>query len=387
MQNIIEQFKQIPLFQTIPEKYLIELYSLSQERVLNENEYLFHEGDSSNDFFWIIEGKVEILKKDSESQIEHLISILDEGNTIGELTLIDREPRSASVKAITNVKVLCIPFDIIAKMSQTHAEIKDFYHSIYKNISNRLRITNEKTVKALQANLAETKLRLQMGNFMIYTVATLCFFIFVVDGLQYLVQNVPSGTYITIPFLILFSIILLFGIKFVGLSFKSFGITFANWKKSTQKAILYSLPLMVLAVIFKWLQITLIPEYSHRSLFEPFSLIKATGIPLYLIWANTLLFYALFVAPVEEFMIRGVLQSCLEFFLLGKHKVLLAILVSNLLFSSLHIYLSPSIAFIAFFTGLFFGWLYHSINKNLLAVSISHALLGVWAFWFVGIIL
>lgn len=386
MKNIIEQFKQISLFQAIPEKYLTELYSLSEERVLKKGDYLFHEGDHSCEFFWIIQGEVEILKKDAESQIEHQLSVLEEGNTIGELTIIDREPRSASVRALTDVKVLCIPFHIIEKLSETHQEMKDFYQTIYKSISNRLRVTNEKTVKALQVSLAETKLRLQMGNFMIYTLGTLCFFIFVVDGLQYLVQNVPSGTYITIPFLILFSVILLFGIKFVGLPFKSFGITFANWKKSSLKAIVYSLPLMVLAVIFKWFQITLIPEYSGRSLFEPFSLINATGLPLYLIWANTLLFYALFVAPVEEFMIRGVLQSCLEFFLLGKHKVLLAILVSNLLFSSLHIYLSPSIAFIAFFTGLFFGWLY-SINKNLLAVSISHALLGIWAFWIVGIIL
>ena len=49
------------------------------------------------------------------------------------------------------------------------------------------------------------------------------------------------------------------------------------------------------------------------------------------------------------------------------------------IFSAAHLYVSPGLAVIAFVAGLFWGWLY-ARQSGLIGVSVSHVLLGLWAF-------
>ena len=57
------------------------------------------------------------------------------------------------------------------------------------------------------------------------------------------------------------------------------------------------------------------------------------------------------------------------------HKAAVAVLVSNLLFSAMHLFMSLEIALLVFIPGVYFGWLY-SRTHNLLGVWIAHALVG-----------
>ena len=92
----------------------------------------------------------------------------------------------------------------------------------------------------------------------------------------------------------------------------------------------------------------------------------------------------MFASPLQEFLVRGILQGTLEEFLIGKYRVLLAILISNLIFSFIHLPLSMFMVALTFFAGLFWGWLY-SRQKSILGVSISHFILGIWAESIVGL--
>jgi membrane protease YdiL (CAAX protease family) len=90
------------------------------------------------------------------------------------------------------------------------------------------------------------------------------------------------------------------------------------------------------------------------------------------------------LAAVQEFLVRGVLQGSLQEFLTGRHVIWKSILISNLLFSTLHLHLSVSFALMAFLPGLFWGWLY-SRHRTLIGVTISHILIGAWIFYFLGV--
>lgn len=52
---------------------------------------------------------------------------------------------------------------------------------------------------------------------------------------------------------------------------------------------------------------------------------------------------------------------------------------ANIIFSAAHLYVSPGLAVMAFVAGLFWGWLY-ARQGTLVGVSVSHVLLGFWAF-------
>ncbi len=69
---------------------------------LKAGETLFEEGDIGQYVCFVVDGKVDILKK-SVSGAPIVITTLGQGYSIGEMSMIDRTPRSATVRAKTDV--------------------------------------------------------------------------------------------------------------------------------------------------------------------------------------------------------------------------------------------------------------------------------------------
>ena len=145
------------------------------------------------------------------------------------------------------------------------------------------------------------------------------------------------------------------------------------------EGIVFTLPFIVVIVAVKWALIHTLPHYMGRPLVEGLTAMNADPKT----WWTFLVIYILLVAPLQEFLSRGGLQGPLEEFLSSKHKVPLSILVSNLLFAALHLFMSLEIGLLVFVPGVYFGWLY-SRTHNLLGVWIAHALVGTVALSIVG---
>jgi membrane protease YdiL (CAAX protease family) len=78
---------------------------------------------------------------------------------------------------------------------------------------------------------------------------------------------------------------------------------------------------------------------------------------------------------VQEFIARGTVQGTLERLFSGRHRGFLAILVTSLLFGSLHVYSSIPLAVSALLTSWLWGWMYNR-QQTLAGVSLSHFLIG-----------
>ena len=68
------------------------------------NEIIFCEYEPGNEFYFILTGRVKIVKIISNR--EKTIDVLGEGDVFGEMSILEAEPRSASVIAMDSVKVL-----------------------------------------------------------------------------------------------------------------------------------------------------------------------------------------------------------------------------------------------------------------------------------------
>ena len=117
--------------------------------------------------------------------------------------------------------------------------------------------------------------------------------------------------------------------------------------------------------------VSAVPSMHAAPVFQMF----APGAPR--LSPGLLLAYVVFI-PFQELIYRGGLQGALEHFLSGPRAKWQAIFASNIIFSAAHLYISPGFSLVAFFTGLFWGWLY-ARQKGLIGVSVSHILLGIWA--------
>ena len=68
------------------------------------NELIFCEYEPGNEFYFIQSGRVRIVKIINNR--EKTLDVLTEGDVFGEMSILEEEPRSASVIAIDHVKVL-----------------------------------------------------------------------------------------------------------------------------------------------------------------------------------------------------------------------------------------------------------------------------------------
>ncbi len=74
------------------------LATLSKEQKFQANEYIFHEGQSGDSMYIVLEGQVMISKQITGAG-EEALAFLERGDYFGEMALIDLKPRSADAKA------------------------------------------------------------------------------------------------------------------------------------------------------------------------------------------------------------------------------------------------------------------------------------------------
>lgn len=109
--NEMISLKNNPLFKGIPAKALESILQQAKTREYRSGEQIIDEGSVGEEFFFILTGSVEVTKKTDPTPI-----VLSEGNGFGEVALIKRVKRTASVRARENVTVLCLEkrlFDIL----------------------------------------------------------------------------------------------------------------------------------------------------------------------------------------------------------------------------------------------------------------------------------
>lgn len=396
------------LFQGLSEEQFDEIIGLARISNFQANELIVREGDPAEDIFILIEGEVEILKKEAHTNVQHCISTLQPHAVIGELALLDQAPRSASVRttqpttlialAIADLKALSTEHIIYSHISkklnkiiedlENSAPEEPIYSKISTNlarqVSERLRVTNESVADALRKELALEKTRVAMGDLLVNLITLISLYSIALGVISKLTSAAFSTTLIGAPILSIFAAITFLLIKKNPYPLSFYGMTLHNWRQSTKEALLYTLPILALIVIIKFIIIHMSPAFHNEPLFnwqEAYNPLASKTVD----WVeiSMIIVYLIFI-PVQELMYRGFLQGSLQEFLVGPKHVWSAIIISNLVFSMTHLHVSFGLALAVFLPGLFWGWLY-SRHGTLIGVCISHIMVGMWAFFIVGI--
>ena len=111
-------------FKGLNEKELQEMATLSKFRAYSPNHILCQEGEYENTFYIVAEGDVLITQKMSEEEDERILRVGGKGDMIGEMALIQSEPRSATVQttsACTMLEVEKKDFETILRRSPSMA--------------------------------------------------------------------------------------------------------------------------------------------------------------------------------------------------------------------------------------------------------------------------
>jgi CRP/FNR family cyclic AMP-dependent transcriptional regulator len=114
-EKIVDFIVESPLFQDLEQRELELLARYFKLFTVDSDSIVFREGEAGDSMALIVDGKAE-LRKGSYPDDSVLISIEGVGRTVGEMALIDGEPRSATVKFAKAGKILMLTkdgFDLI----------------------------------------------------------------------------------------------------------------------------------------------------------------------------------------------------------------------------------------------------------------------------------
>ena len=106
--------RQAPLFSSLDDEAATALGSSMTETKLRRGDALFHEGDSGDELYVVIDGKVKVGRSATDGR-ENLLAIMGPGQMFGELSLFDPGPRSATVTAVTDVTFASLSHDDLLK--------------------------------------------------------------------------------------------------------------------------------------------------------------------------------------------------------------------------------------------------------------------------------
>ena len=122
--------KGVDLFRDISGEEVSHVAQIEEEVEFSTGKVIFEEGDVCDSMFIIIDGTVKIHKGDKE------IATLSKGKFIGEMALLDQEPRSASVTAMEETILLQINREDFYDLMASRMEIMQ---GIVKILTRRLR--------------------------------------------------------------------------------------------------------------------------------------------------------------------------------------------------------------------------------------------------------
>ena len=117
------------------------------EKTFSNGDIIIQEGDKGNTFFQILEGKVGVYK-DYDKENETKLATLEQGQYFGEMAVIENYPRSSTVVADGDVKVLEIAAE---EMKEYVSQNPDKILAIMKLLGARITSMTEEYDKAKKA--------------------------------------------------------------------------------------------------------------------------------------------------------------------------------------------------------------------------------------------
>ena len=98
----VDLIKGVPLFAAASKQELAEIASIADEIDLPEGKVLIQEGDTGREFFVLIDGTAEVSRGGKK------VATIGPGDFFGEIALISKTPRNATITTTSPVRALVI---------------------------------------------------------------------------------------------------------------------------------------------------------------------------------------------------------------------------------------------------------------------------------------
>ena len=137
--EIVNLLRQVTIFRDLPAEVLEDLAGRVRPRTVEAGSVIVSAEEAGDSLFVIARGKVKVVLY-GETGREIILSILRAGDFFGEMSLLDRQPRSANVVAVEDADLLSLDREAFEKHLSAHPSTA---LAILAEMSRRLRHADE----------------------------------------------------------------------------------------------------------------------------------------------------------------------------------------------------------------------------------------------------
>jgi CRP/FNR family cyclic AMP-dependent transcriptional regulator len=127
--------KSVSLFQNIPAERIADIAQVAVETRVPANTVLFREGDRGDSLYIVLDGCVLVHKEGRK------LASLTQGSCVGEMAVLDHEPRSADATVMEDSTLLRIDQEAFYEVLSQNQELM---HGIIRLLTSRLRTAGER---------------------------------------------------------------------------------------------------------------------------------------------------------------------------------------------------------------------------------------------------
>lgn len=317
------------------------------------------EGERSNSLYLVERGQVEIFRPARDGGDEYRLKELGPGEPIGEMSLLDGEPRSASARAETDCRLLEIRPEALRDLSDGAHLLADLKGGLSIAIVERMRSHTDRHVAALEREVVAIHERQQFGQFFLYTLTILALGMILNDliatHLQHIDIYTPQFAWQYLAVLVVPSIAVVWRMR---IPLRDLGITTIGLRRSLIEGVVLS----VIAIVF---------VMALARGFEAFGGLPGKPAPIRLGDSISYFLHCLF----QELVARSILQSSFQRFL-GDDRGIKSVVLAALLFGVFHLNFGFASVAVTVLTGCVFGAVYLR-HRNLAGVTLLHFTAGV----------
>lgn len=342
---------------------LAKLYSIVRVYKCPSGTQLITEGDLTASLFYIRDGHVVVYREAHDGLEERQLADLHGGLVLGEISLLDGKPRSASAKVVEETELIEFnPQDILA-LPKGHDLLADLRGSLAVAVTGRMREQNDKYIATMEREIISIKERQQFGQFFLYTMAVMAIGMIANDILSkhILKVNIYTQTFAW-QYLLIILVPSFFVIRKMNIPLRELGFTRTGLKKSFWEGLVFSVLAMIVVFALAWTLETLQLKQTNPA---PFLL------------GPTLSYF--FHSLLQEMIARGFLQTSFQRFLDDKGGMR-SVILASVLFGVFHLHFGVMAVVMTAISGILFGMLYLR-HRNLVGPTLVHFFAGGAAFW------
>ncbi len=148
--DIVSVLQKVTIFEDLSPRDIHGIARIAHHRHYREGETIIHQGQASAGMYIIVEGEVEVTKEWENGTIVHL-TMLEPGGFFGDVGLLDNAPRTATVTAVRNAKIIgFFRPELLALMDSDPKLASKVVFKLAQVLASRLRYTNNELEKAQQ---------------------------------------------------------------------------------------------------------------------------------------------------------------------------------------------------------------------------------------------